>query len=186
MGESLAEGIAVKNVGKLPLEVIRQRVDDLMLVGEDVIEEAVAAYLMLQKTMAEGAGAVGLAAIISDRARFQGKRVGLILAGGNIDPRIAASIMVRELAREDRVIAVRITISDRPGILGDIALTIGQNGGNILEVLHHRTMLKSPPKGASVDVTIETHGSDHAAEIIGALSAKGYRVERLDPPRPGK
>lgn len=186
VGESLAEGIAVKNVGRLPLQIIRQLVDDVVLVSEAAIEEAVAAYLMLQKTMAEGAGAAGLAAMIADPARFQGKRVGLILAGGNIDPRIAASIMVRDLARADRVIAVRITISDRPGILGDIAQTIGHRGGNILEVLHHRTMLNVPPKGASVDVTIETHGGDHAAEIIGALTAKDYRVERLDPPRPGR
>jgi threonine dehydratase len=185
-GETLAEGIAVKNVGRLTLEIIRRHVDDIVLIGEDAIEKAVAAYLMLQKTMAEGAGAAGLAAIIADRQRFRGKRVGLILAGGNIDPRIAASIMVRELAREDRVIAVRVTISDRPGVLGDIAQTIGHNGGNILEVLHHRTLLNVPPKGASVDLTIETHGSDHAAEIVGALTTRGYCVERLDPPGPGK
>jgi threonine dehydratase len=184
-GETLAEGIAVKNVGKLTLEIIRAHVDDMVLVGEDAIEQAVAAYLMLQKTMAEGAGAAGLAAIIADRARFRGRKVGLILAGGNIDPRLAASIMVRELAREERVVAVRIVISDRPGVLGDIAMTIGEHGGNILEVFHHRTMLSIPPKGASVDVTMETHGREHAAEIIAALAAKGYPVERLEPPEPG-
>lgn len=184
-GETLAEGIAVKNVGKLTLEIIRRHADDIVLVGENAIEQAVAAYLMLQKTMAEGAGAAGLAAVIADRARFKGRRVGLVLAGGNIDPRLAASIMVRELAREEQVVAVRILISDRPGILGDIAMTIGRHGGNILEVFHHRTMLNVPPKGASVDVTMETHGREHAAEIVAALANKGYRVEQLGAPRPG-
>ena len=184
-GDSLAEGIAVKNVGKLTLEIIRAHVDDMVLVAEGAIEEAVAAYLTLQKTMAEGAGAAALAAVLSDRDRFKGKRVGLILAGGNIDPRLAASIMVRELAREERIAALRLFINDRPGVLADIASTIGAKGGNILEVLHHRTMLNVPAKGASLDVTIETHGPEHAAEIAAALTAKGYRCDRLDPPERG-
>lgn len=183
-GESLAEGIAVKHAGKLPVAICRQLVDDVVSVSERKIEEAVAAYLMFQKTMAEGAGAAGLAALLSDRARFRGKRVGLILAGGNIDPRLAASIMVRELAREERIVAIRIFISDRPGVLAAISSAIGAEGGNILEVLHHRTMLNVPPKGASVDVTVETHGPEHAGAIVAALAAKGYRVERLDPPVP--
>ncbi len=181
-GETLAEGIAVKNVGKLTLEAARRHVDDVVLVGEGRIEQAVAAYLMLQKTMAEGAGAAGLAAVLSDPDRFRGRRVGLILAGGNIDPRLAASIMVRELAREQQVVAVRIIIRDRPGVLAEIARIIGAAGGNILEVFHHRTMLSVPPKGASVDVTMETHGPDHAAEIIAALTGRGFGVQRLDTP----
>jgi len=183
-GESLAEGIAVKHAGKLPVAICRELVDDVVTVSERKIEEAVAAYLMFQKTMAEGAGAAGLAALLSDRPRFRGKRVGLILAGGNIDPRLAASIMVRELAREERIVAIRIFISDRPGVLAAISSAIGAEGGNILEVLHHRTMLNVPPKGASVDVTVETHGPEHAGAIVAALAAKGYRVERLDPPVP--
>ncbi|CAN5352207.1 threonine ammonia-lyase [soil metagenome] len=181
-GETLAEGIAVKVPGRLPLEIIRRHVDDVVLVGEKAIEQAVAAYLMLQKTMAEGAGAAALAAVIADPERFRGRRIGLILAGGNIDPRLAASIMVRELAREEQVVAIRLIISDRPGMLAEITRTIGERGGNIMEVYHHRTMLKVPPKGASVDVTMETHGADHAAEIIAALSGRGFTVERLDPP----
>jgi len=183
-GETLAEGIAVKNVGKLTLPIVRSHVDDVVLVSERAIEQAVAAYLMLTKTMAEGAGAAGLAAIMSDPDRFRGKRVGLILAGGNIDPRLAASIMVRELARQELVVAIRIVINDRPGTLGDIARTIGVEGGNILDVSHHRTMLNVPPKGAIVDVTLETRGGSHAAEIIAALSARGFRVFRLDAPAP--
>src|SRR5690606_18248212 len=133
-GETLAEGIAVKNTGKLPLEAARRHADDVVLVSEDAIEQAVAAYLMLQKTMA--AGAAGLAALLSDPDRFRGRKVGLILAGGNIDPRLAASIVVRELAREERVVGIRILISDRPGVLAEIARIIGKHGGNILEVYH--------------------------------------------------
>jgi threonine dehydratase len=181
-GDSLAEGIAVKNCGRLTLECARRFVDDVVLVPESVIERAVAEYLARQKTMAEGAGASGLAALLVDPERFKGRRVGLILAGGNIDPRLAASIMVRELAREERIVAIRVFINDRPGVLADIAATIGGEGGNILEVLHHRTMLKVPPKGASVDITFETHGPEHAAGIVDTLAAKGYNIERLDPP----
>ena len=181
-GDSLAEGIAVKNVGALPLAIARGVIDDVVLVPESTIERAVAEYLMLQKTMAEGAGAAGLAALLADPDRFHRRRVGLILAGGNIDPRLAASIMVRELARDERIIAMRFFINDRPGVLGGITATIGEKGGNILEVLHHRSMLNVPPKGASVDVTVETHGATHTAEIVKALLAKGYRVERLDAP----
>ncbi len=181
-GETLAEGIAVKNTGRLPLEIARKYVDDVVLVPESAIERAVAAYLMLQKTMAEGAGAAPLAAVIADPDRFRGRRVGLILAGGNIDPRLAASIMVRELTREERVVAIRILISDRPGVLADIASVIGGKSANILEVYHDRTMLDVPAKGATVDVTMETHGRAHTSEIIAALSARGYRVERVDLP----
>jgi threonine dehydratase len=184
-GETLAEGIAVKNVGKLTLPIVKQNVDDIVLVKEGAIERAVAEYLLLQKTMAEGAGAAGLAAVISDPKRFAGRKVGVVLAGGNIDPRLAASIMVRELAREERVVAIRVFISDRPGVLAEIAKAIGSKGGNILEVSHRRTILNVPPKGAVVEVTVETHGGDHAAEIVSALSALGFRVERLDPPPPG-
>ena len=183
-GETLAEGIAVKNVGTLTLDIIRRRVDDMVAVSEEAIEEAVASYLMLQKTMAEGAGAAPLAALLSDRKRFWGKRVALILAGGNIDPRLAASIMVRELAREERVIAIRVVTSDRPGRLADITRVIAEQGGNILEVFHHRAMLNVPPKGACVDLTLETHGREHAATIVSTLANSGFGVERLDAPEP--
>lgn len=181
-GNSLAEGIAVKNVGLLPLAIARRFVDDVVTVPESSIERAVNAYLTLQKTMAEGAGAAGLAAILTDPERFRGQRIGLVLCGGNIDPRLAASIMVRELARAERIVAVRIIIPDRPGVLADIAATIGERGGNILEVSHHRHLLSVPAKGASVDVTIETYGPQHADEIVSALEARHYGVERMPPP----
>ena len=117
-GPTLAEGIAVKNVGKLTLPVVRELVSDIVLVDEAQLERAVNAYLTLQKTMAEGAGAAGLAAMLAEPERFRGKKVGLILCGGNIDPRILASIMVRELEREQRIVSFRLTIPDRPGVLG--------------------------------------------------------------------
>ena len=127
-GATLAEGIAVKNVGKLTLPVVRACVHDIILVGEPLIERAVNAFLTLQKAMAEGAGAAGLAAMLAEPERFAGRKVGLILCGGNIDPRILASIMVRELERDDRIVAFRLTIPDRPGILGQIAGRLGELG----------------------------------------------------------
>jgi threonine dehydratase len=175
----LAEGIAVKNVGKLTLPVICELVSGIVLVTEAELERAVNAYLTLQKTMAEGAGAAGLAALLAEPARFRGKKVGLILCGGNIDPRILASIMVRELERETRIVSFRLTIPDRPGVLGIIATRLGELGANILEVEHRRLLLDVPAKGAKLDVIIETRDGAHAAEIMAALAADGYHPVRL-------
>jgi threonine dehydratase len=179
-GPTLAEGIAVKNVGKLTLPVIRELVSEVVLVDEAHLERAVNAYLTLQKTMAEGAGAAGLAAMLAKPERFRGKKVGLILCGGNIDPRILASIMVRELERETRIVAFRLTIPDRPGVLGTIATRFGDLGANILEVNHRRMFLDVPAKGAKLDVTIETRDAAHAAEILAALAADGYQPVRIE------
>lgn len=179
-GNTLAEGIAVKNVGRLTADIARRYVDDIILVDEPQIERAVNAYLTMQKTLAEGAGAAGLAAMLASPERFRGRKVGLVLCGGNIDPRLCASIMVRELAREEKIIAIRITIPDRPGVLATIADTIGKLGGNILDVEHHRMFLKVPAKGASLDVTIETRDGSHGTEITAALEALGFMVERLN------
>jgi threonine dehydratase len=179
-GATLAEGIAVKNVGRLTLPIIRQCVHDIILVGEPLIERAVNAFLTMQKAMAEGAGAAGLAAMLAAPERFRGRRVGLILCGGNIDPRILASIMVRELERDDRIVAFRLTIPDRPGILGQIAGRLGELGANILSVDHHRLFLDVPAKGAKLDVTMETRGQAHAEEIFRALRDEGYRPVRME------
>jgi len=178
-GATLAEGIAVKNVGKLTLPVVRELVSDIMLVDETQIERAVNAFLTLQKTMAEGAGAAGLAALLASPERFRGRKVGLILCGGNIDPRILASIMVRELERDDRIVSFRLTIPDRPGILGHIATRLGEFGANILSVDHHRLFLDVPAKGAKLDVTMETRDAVHAEQIFSALAADGYRPVRM-------
>ena len=179
-GPTLAEGIAVKNVGKLTLPIVRDLVSDIVLASEADLERAVNAYATLQKTMAEGAGAAGLAAMLAHPEKFRGRKVGLILCGGNIDPRILASIMVRELEREDRIVAFRMTISDQPGVLGRIASRLGELGANILEVSHRRLYLDVPAKGASLDVTIEARDRHHAEEILAALRADGLPCRRID------
>jgi threonine dehydratase len=178
-GPTLAEGIAVKTVGVLTLPIIRELVTDLILVDEAHLERAVNAYLCLQKAIAEGAGAAGLAAMLAEPKRFRGKKVGLILSGGNIDPRILASIMVRELERESRIVSFRLTVYDRPGVLGEIATRLGELGANILEVDHRRLFLDVPAKGAKLDVTIETRDRAHAESILQTLAVEGYRPERI-------
>jgi threonine dehydratase len=179
-GATLAEGIAVKNVGKLTLPIIRKLVAEIILVDEAELERAVNAYLTLQKTMAEGAGAAGLAAMLAKPARFKDKKTGLVLCGGNIDPRVLASIMVRELERENRIVSFRLTIPDQPGVLGIIATRIGGLGANILEVDHRRLFLDVPAKGAKLDVTIESRDAAHANEIMAALAADGYSPVRIE------
>jgi threonine dehydratase len=179
-GPTLAEGIAVKNIGKLTLPIVRDLVSDVLLVDEAHLERAVDGFLTLQKTMAEGAGAAGLAALLAYPERFAGRKVGLILCGGNIDPRIVASIMVRELERNDRIVSFRLTIADRPGTLGPIATLLGRANANILAVDHRRLFLDVPAKGARLDVTIETRDRNHAEEIFTLLSEEGYQPVRID------
>jgi threonine dehydratase len=179
-GTTIAEGIAVKNVGKLTLPIVKEHVADVLLAQEVHLERAVNAFLTLQKTMAEGAGAAGLAAVLANPERFRGRRVGLVLSGGNIDPRMAASIMVRELERDDRIVGYRISIQDRPGTLGTIATLFGGLGANILEVHHRRLFLDMPARGARLDVIVETRDRAHAESIERALAEKGYSVRRID------
>jgi threonine dehydratase len=178
-GPTLAEGIAVKNVGVLTLPVVRALVSDIVLVDEAHLERAVNACLTLQKTVAEGAGAASLAAMLAAPDRFRGRKVGLILTGGNIDTRILASIMVRELEREGRIVSIRLTIADRPGVLGAIAMLLGELGANILEVDHRRRILDVPAKGAKLDVTIEARDRVHTGEIMHALENAGYQPVEL-------
>jgi threonine dehydratase len=179
-GATLAEGIAVKNVGALTFPIVKELVAALVLVDEVHLERAVNAYLTLQKTMAEGAGAAGLAAMLARPDRFRGRKVGLILSGGNIDPRVLASVMVRELKRDDRIVSFRLTIPDRPGVLGQIATRLGALGTNILEVDHHRLFLDVPAKGAKLDVTIETRDRAHAEAVLRTLAADGLAPVRIE------
>jgi threonine dehydratase len=179
-GPTLAEGIAVKTVGTLTLPIVRELVSAIVLVDETTLEQAVNAYLTLQKTMAEGAGAAGLAAMLAEPERFRGKKVGLILCGGNIDPRILASIMVRELEREQHIVSFRLTIPDRPGVLGTIATRLGTLGANILEVNHKRLFLDVPAKGARLDITVEARDGGHVQEILAALADEGYQPQRIE------
>jgi len=169
-GPTLAEGIAVKNVGTLTLPVVRELVSEVLLASESDFERAVNAFATYQKTMAEGAGAAGLAAMLAYPERFRNKKVGLVLCGGNIDPRIMASIMVRELEREGRIARLRFTINDQPGVLGRIATRLGELGANILEVSHGRLYLDVPAKGATLDITIETRDRAHADLVFQEMS----------------
>jgi threonine dehydratase len=180
-GPTLAEGIAVKTVGQMTLPVISSLVSDIVLVGEDLIERAVNAYASLQHSLAEGAGATGLAAMLKEPERYAGRKVGLVLSGGNIDTRLLAAIMVRELERDDRIVAFRLTTSDRPGLLGKIASLLGEEGANILEVSHGRLFLDVPAKGVTLDVTVETRGAAHSRAIEDALAKNGFAPRRILP-----
>jgi threonine dehydratase len=179
-GATLAEGIAVKNVGILALPIVRELVSEIVLVDEAHLERAVNAYLTLQKTMAEGAGAAGLAAMLVEPEKFRGRKVGLILCGGNIDARILASVMVRALEREDRIVSFRLTIPDQPGVLGQIATRLGQLGANILGVEHRRLFLDVPAKGAKLDVTVETRDRKHGEQVFKALEREGFQPVWID------
>lgn len=179
-GPTIAEGIAVRDIGLLTQEVVKRWVDDIILAKESTLEQAINAYLVLQRTIAEGAGAAGLAGLLTDRERFAGKRVGLVLCGGNIDPRLLSSIVIRELARDGRLVSVRIDTPDRPGVLGDITTVIGELQGNVVDVAHHRLFLNVPAKGATLDVTFEAFDANHGEEIVSALRTRGYTVRRMD------
>ncbi len=181
-GSTLAEGIAVKNVTERTVSMCKRFVDEVRLVSESYIEQAVMAYLSDQKTLAEGAGAAGLAAVMADPDSFRGLRVGLVLCGGNIDPRILSSVITRELQREMRIVSLRITIDDRPGVLGRISSLMGQNGANILEVSHRRMFLDIPAKGAELEIMIETRDRDHAASIVQLIEREGFTARVLDAP----
>lgn len=180
-GATLAEGIAVKTVGERTLPIVRDLVSEIVLVEEPLIERAVNAFATLQRSMAEGAGAAGLAAMLARPDLFRGRRVGLVLCGGNIDARLLASVMVRELERGDRIASFRITMSDRPGLLGRVASRLGELGANILEVSHGRLFLDVPAKGVTIDVTIETRDAEHTAEVFQALTRDGLEPRRLGP-----
>jgi threonine dehydratase len=179
-GATIAEGIAVRDIGVLTTEVVKKLVDDVLLVSESSIEQAINAYLTLQRTIAEGAGAAGLAGLLSDPDRFAGKRVGLVLCGGNIDPRLLSKIVVRELARDGKLVSIRIDTPDRPGTLGEIATVIGDMQGNVVDVEHHRLFLNVPAKGATLDVSFEAFDRPHGERIVAALRERGFVVRYLE------
>lgn len=178
-GETIAEGIAVKNVGKLTLPIIRALVSEILLVEDWQVEQAVALFLSIEKSVAEGAGAAGLAAILAHPERFKGKKVGLVLCGGNIDQRLLAQVIMRQLVQEGRIVALRISISDRPGALGQIATLVGQAGGNIIEAMHQRLFTSLNIKGAELELTVECRSASHAKRVIAALEENGFPVKQL-------
>ena len=180
-GSTLAEGIAVKTVGTLTLPIVRDLVEDVICVEEPLIERAVAAFATHSRSMTEGAGAAGLAAVLARPELFSGRRVGLVLSGGNIDARLLAAVMVRELERENRIASFRITTNDRPGLLGQVASRLGELGANILEVSHGRLFLDVPAKSVTVDVTIETRNTRHTSDVLSALAADGLDPRPIGP-----
>jgi threonine dehydratase len=179
-GETLAEGIAVKKPGGVTRPVVNDLVDDILLVHEQSLEWAVGALVEQQRVVAEGAGAAGIAAIYQHPELFAGKTVGAVICGGNIDPRLLASILNRNMASDGRIARLRIDISDEPGMLAAITTSIGRCGGNIVEIYHQRLFYDVPAKLAKIDAVIETRGPDHVDEIIADLRAADFTVNQLD------
>lgn len=171
---TIAEGIAVKTVGDQTYAIARPLIDDVLLLEEPYLERAIALYCNVEKTVAEGAGAASLAGLLAYPEKFRGKKCGLILTGGNIDTRLLASVLTRELVRDKRLVSLRIIGDDRPGLLATVSALIGQHGANIIEVAHNRLALDVPAKGAEFDIMIETRDAQHTQEIIDALRAHGY------------
>jgi len=176
-GDTLAEGIAVKAPGLVTAPIVRRLVDDILLVSEPQIESAVSLLINIEKTVVEGAAAAGLAAVCADRERFKGRNVGLVLCGGNIDTRLLASVLTRELAREGRLSQLTIDLADRPGQLAKVASLLGEAGANIVEVYHQRVFSDLPAKGALLEVVIETRDRGHLDETVARLRAAGLEVE---------
>jgi threonine dehydratase len=171
---TIAEGIAVKEVGELSYAIARPLIDEVLLIEEPHFERGIALYCNVEKTVAEGAGAASLAGVLAYPDKFRGKKVGLVITGGNIDTRLLASVLTRELVRESRIVSLRIIGDDRPGLLANVSAVIGQMGANIIEVAHNRLALDVPAKGAEFDVMIETRDAQHTQEVMDALRERGY------------
>jgi threonine dehydratase len=173
-GQTIAEGIAVKTVGELTYAIGRPLISDVLLVEESDFERAIALYANVEKTVVEGAGAASLASLLAYPERFKGRNVGLLISGGNIDTRLLASVLTRELIRERRIVSFRIVGDDRPGLLANVSSVIGAAGGNIIEVSHNRLALDVPAKGAEFDIMVETRDAQHTDEITELLRKRGY------------
>ncbi len=173
---TLAEGIAVRHPGKIGEKIIAEKVNDLLLVSETQIEHAIADLLEIEKTIVEGAGAAAYAAVLAHPSRFKGKKVGLVLSGGNIDMRLLSNLMLRVMSRQGRILSVSIEMDDRPGMLAKVAQIVGDAGGNILEVSHHRHMIDTPIKSATLALTIEARDEEHGVRIKKGLEDAGFRL----------
>lgn len=177
LGQTMAEGIAVKEPGALTTEVVRALVKDIILVSEADVEHAIASLLEIEKTVVEGAGASSFAAVLAQPERFKGKKVGLILSGGNVDMRLLSNVILRELSREGRILSLVVEIVDRPGVLAQVATLVGEAGGNILEVLHNRMATDTSAKLAHLGMTVEARDAEHAEEIRSHLRNAGFQLE---------
>ncbi|MBT5860370.1 MAG: threonine ammonia-lyase [Alphaproteobacteria bacterium] len=178
-GPTIAEGIAVKEVGAVPLGIIRAFMDDVLVVEETAIEQAICALVEIEKTVAEGAGAVTLAALMANPDRFAGQKVGLVISGGNIDSRLLAQVLNRGLVRTGRIFSLRVDITDEPGTLARVSTIIGENGGNIIEVRHQRLFLDVPAKAAELDLMIETRDQNSGKGMVTKLTEAGFTVHIL-------
>jgi threonine dehydratase len=178
-GHTIAEGIAVKNVGVMTTSLCRRLLDEMLLVPEETIERAIALLLSIEKTVVEGAGAAGFAAMLHYPELFKGRKVGLVLCGGNIDPRLLSNVIMRELQREGRILTIAVDIEDRPGILAKVATLVGNAGGNIIEVAHNRMLTDMPAKDAELKISLETRDLAHAQAICQTLRDAGYDVRVL-------
>jgi threonine dehydratase len=185
---TIAEGIAVKRPGTITMPIIQELVDDILLVSESDIEKSVNLLASIEKTVVEGAGAAGLAALLDSehRAVFQGRKVGLILCGGNIDERVLAFIMLRSLARDGRLVRIRIEMQDRPGELARISTLVAQQGGNIVDVSHQRVFSALSVRSAELDLTVETRDSDHQNLLLKSILEAGFdaRLISIDRSQP--
>jgi threonine dehydratase len=179
-GDTLAEGIAVKEPGEFTSRVIAQRVDDILLVEEAELERAVSLLLQIEKTVVEGAGAAGLAAVLAHPERFAGKKLGLVLCGGNIDPRLLANVLLRDLARSGRLARLRITLQDRPGALYRVMKEFAAHNVNIIEIYHQRIFTSLPAKGLITDIECEARDKEQIDALIAALRSGGYAVSLVE------
>lgn len=174
---TLAEGIAVKQPGVLTQQIVRRLVDDIVLVSEGDIEHAIVLLLEIEKTVVEGAGAAGLAALIRHKARFAGKKVGIILCGGNIDPMVLADIIERGMVRAGRLVRIRVACRDVPGELARAATIVGSAGANIEEVNHQRAFTTLPAQNAQLEMVLQTRGPEHIEHVLRALREAGLPAE---------
>jgi threonine dehydratase len=177
-GPTIAEGIAVRDIGQLPLKILRELGVEILVVSEHAVERSIACLVENAKQVAEGAGAAGLAAVLAFPERFKGKKIGLSLCGGNIDPRILANTLMRTLLRDGRLLRVILEMPDRPGMLADIATRIGNRGGNIIEVAHHRLFSSPSVQDAQLEIMIEARDAAHGQTIEAAL-AEAFTLRRI-------
>ena len=175
-GDTIAEGIAVKDVGNIAFGIIRELVKEVLVVKEETIERAVVALIEIEKTVAEGAGGAALAALLEHPARFAGKRIGLPISGGNIDSRVLASVLMRGLVRDARLVRLRVTMPDISGSLAKVAGLIADGGGNIVEVQHQRVFSTASAKSTEIEFLIETRDREHTEALIARLESNGVRV----------
>jgi len=176
-GPTIAEGIAVGRPGRITGEICASLVDDVVTVSEEHVEESMNLLLEIEKVVTEGAGAAGVAALVAHPDRFAGRKVGVVLTGGNVDPRLLASVIMRGLIRQGRLTRLHIEVPDVPGSMGNLTTVLGEVGANIVEILHQRMFVDLSARSAEIEVTVETLDLDHVDRVVAALEKAGYAVK---------